>query len=165
MKYFLLSICFVLIANIAFAGDSIPARSSKHQLGLNVGSVTGLGLAYRYTESKLMHQVTFLPVVTSGFSFVDLSYSLFYKLKEREYTDFNLYCGTHALIVSQNSTTTVGSVTGGGFGFDFKLGSYFTANLNGGFALYSMPGSTYDASSSRSFMILPAGELGLFYKL
>ncbi|MCX6180457.1 MAG: hypothetical protein NT150_00825 [Bacteroidetes bacterium] len=163
MKILVFSLCFLLFTNVAFAGsDSIPQKPSKHQLGLNVGSATGLGLSYRYTPvaSKLMHQVTFLPVFVDDMSFVDLSYSLFYRLRERKYADFNLYCGTHGILVADNTHLEVNNITGGGFGFNFKLSSYFTCNLNGGFALYSIANG-----SIRTNSLLPAGELGLFYKL
>jgi hypothetical protein len=170
MKYFFLSVCFVLLTNIAcagfFPGDSVPPKKSKYQLGLNAGLVTGFGLSFRYapTSTRFMHQITFLPVVTSGFSLVDLSYSVFYRLKERKYTDFNLYLGSNFIMAGVSGTNTFINITGGGFGFDFKLGNYFSLNLNSGFAVYNTP-SVSGTSTDRSLMLLPTGEIGLFYKL
>ncbi len=163
MKYFLLSICFVLFTNIAFAGDSLPPKKSKYQFGLNAGFVTGFGLGFRYTppSTKFMHQFTLLPIIVSGTTLVDVSYSLFYRLKERKYTDFNLYCGSNFITAGIDGTSNFINITGAGFGFDFKLGNYFSLNLNSGYALYNTPGS----SSDRSYMFLPTGEIGLFYKL
>ncbi|MFM7022820.1 MAG: hypothetical protein ACKOXB_07550 [Flavobacteriales bacterium] len=162
MKSIVISFCFLLLTSLVFAGDSIPPRISKHQLGLNIGSASGFGLAYRYTPSRFMHQVTFLPVLSDGWGFIDLSYSLYYRLRERRYADFNLYCGTHTMIATGSEPGVV-NITGGGFGLNFKLGNYFTMNLNGGYGLYNTP--NVNNIEKRSYMLLPTGELGLFYKL
>jgi len=153
-----LSLSLVAVQAQTNASDSLPkpVKKSKFQLGLNAGAVTGLGLGARYTPSRFMHQVTFLPIAGGGNIFIDLSYSVFYRLVERKHVDFNLYAGDHAMFISG----AIINVTGAGFGFDFKLGNYFSLNLNGGYAVYN----TF-SGNVHGFALAPAAEIGLYYKL
>jgi hypothetical protein len=157
MNKIILFLCFLGTISTASAaiGDSIPEPilRSKHQLGFNAGAVSGLGLSYRYVpQGKMMHQFTFLPILTSDFYFVDVAYTMFYRIREKQYTDFNTYAGTHFMFTEEG----VVNVTGGGLGFDFQL-SDFCVNINGGFGLYS--------NVDGGVGLFPTGELGLFYKL
>ena len=159
-----LSLSLVAVQAQTNASDSLPkpVKKSKFQLGLNAGAVTGLGLGARYTPSRFMHQVAFLPIAGGGNTFIDVSYSVFYRLVERKHVDFNLYAGDHAMFISGSgmSEVTTVNVTGAGFGFDFKLGNYFSLNLNGGYAVYN----TF-SSIVHGFALAPAAEIGLYYKL
>lgn len=151
-------IFILLLSAISFqvsAQDTI--KKSLHQLGINVGSVTGLGLSYRYTPGKVMHQVTFLPIANDNFFLIDLAYSFHYKVKERSFADFDLYCGTHFMLLDDAGLV---NITGGGFGFDFKCSDHFNINLNAGYGAYFL-----GANADSPFSLYPTGELGLFYKL
>jgi len=145
-------ICLLTLASLQTqAQDTI--QKSLHQLGINLGAATGIGLSYRYTPGKFMHQVTFLPVATDDIVFIDLAYSLHYTLKDRKFANFNLYGGTHFIY---NSESGLNNITGGGFGFDFKCSNHFTVNLNAGYGAYFLDERT---------SLYPTGELGIFYKL
>jgi hypothetical protein len=157
MKKVLFTLCLIVSIQQAFASfpDSLPTKNirARNLLGFNVGAVSGLGLSYRFApEGKMMHQFTFLPIATSDFYFVDAAYTMFYRIREKRYTDFNSYFGTHFILVDSG----VLNVTGCGLGFDFQL-SDFSFNINGGYGIYSGGGS--------GIGLFPTGELGLFYKL
>jgi hypothetical protein len=159
--------CFafaLLMSTNLFAGnDTTTTTRSKSQLGFNAGTVSGFGLSYRQTSqlnNKLMHQVTFLPFINGDFYFVDAAYTAFYRIRERNSVDFNLYGGSHFLFGSYGTL----NITGGGIGFDFQMKD-FSININSGYGLYTTNGTSTATGSNFTFEFYPTGEIGLFYKL
>lgn len=157
MKKAILILCISLFIQETFAStnDSLPSTNTRATklLGFNAGAVSGLGLSYRYAPAgKIMHQFTFLPIVNSDFYFIDGAYTMFYRIREKKYSDFNSYFGTHFIFTDEGTF----NVTGGGLGFDFQMHD-FSFNINGGYGIYS--------GGSNGIALFPTGEIGLFYKL
>lgn len=162
-KLLLILVTFALLNDANASNDTIPKTRSKYQLGFNVGTATGFGLSCRYTpptQSKLMHQFTFLPFLNGDFYFVDAAYAAFYRIKEKKYTDFNIYGGTHFIFASEGTL----NITGGGIGFDIQM-SDLCLNLNTGYGLYTLNDKSGATPMKTNFMFYPTGEIGLFYKL
>ena len=158
------SLCFSFVllisTNVLAGNDTIATTRSTRQLGFNAGTVTGFGLSYRQTSltnNKLMHQVTFLPILNGDFYFVDAAYAAFYRIRERNNIDFNLYGGSHFIFTSEGTM----NITGGGIGFDFQMKD-FCINLNTGYGIYTL---SDNLNPPAAFMFYPTGEIGLFYKL
>ena len=107
-------------------------------------------------SSKIVNE-NVLPILNGDFYFVDAAYAAFYRIRERNNVDFNLYGGSHFIFTSEGTM----NITGGGIGFDFQMKD-FCINLNTGYGIYTL---SDNLKPPAAFMFYPTGEIGLFYKL
>jgi len=135
--------------------DSItkPVRDKRyfnHYLGINIGSTTGIGFAYRYWPAKNGFQVAVLPLYDKNNTYISFGTSYLREIKEYNLTRFIFYAGNQ---ITNFFNDDYSDNIGFGIGLDFS-GYDFIVNFMVGYAGYDI----FD-----NFKTRPALEFGLFY--
>lgn len=170
MKKTLFIIVFLIPSFLILAQDA-NSEFYRHQIGINAGPFTGIGLSYRYWPAKAGLQITFIPYKNDRndnyepenryllpFSpdefpkgtFISAGLTGFLQIKKFENISMFTYLGNHLLITDHANYYNIG----GGIGFAFLTTLSF--NLNIGYGAYDVSGT---------FFLLPAIELGLHYRI
>jgi hypothetical protein len=125
-------------------------RCCNHYLGINLGSTTGIGFAYRYWPAKGGIQIALLPLYDKDNTYVSFGISYLRELKEYKLTRFMFYAGNHMTNYFVDDFT---DNMGFGIGLDYR-GYDFIVNFMLGYAGYDI----FD-----NFRTRPAAEFGIFY--
>jgi hypothetical protein len=135
--------------------DSVVRREhvkiyGNHYLGVNLGSITGIGFAYRYWPAKGGIQIALLPLYDKDNTYVSFGVAYLREIKQYNLTRFIFYAGNHITNYFVDDFT---DNVGFGIGLDFS-GYDFIVNFMLGYAGYDI----FD-----NFRTRPAAEFGLYY--
>jgi hypothetical protein len=125
-------------------------RYGNHYLGVNLGSITGIGFAYRYWPAKGGIQMALLPLYDKDNTYVSFGVAYLREIKQYNLTRFIFYAGNH---ITNYFVDDFSDNVGFGIGLDFS-GYDFIVNFMLGYAGYDI----FD-----NFKTRPAAEFGLFY--
>ncbi len=150
MKYrvlLLAALLFILASSLIAQEENDTSNNQydyRHAVGANIGETTGKGLVYRYSFDKFSAQVGFLPVITDFNTDSDVSGSLsfYYRIKEYKNINLKLYQGTEYQYTRGYEYSDIGYYppvghlkthhyinTSLGFGIDILLGNRASINL------------------------------------
>ena len=165
----------IILITLVYSFISINSQGeynliSDHQLGLNAGICTGIGLSYKYCPGKIGFQFTFMPIKSDS-SWADLlyvqdlaevyfSYERYQKFISiglaatytfKEYNKYKIfsYLGNHYLLNNNDEYCNVGA--GVGIAFERRI----SLNLMVGYG-------AFDILSGLN--LYPTGEIGMFYR-
>ena len=172
MKEIIIGFVLIIISLGGYSQVQDVPKNNTHYLGFNAGSISGIGLTYRFQPNKYGFQLTFLPIKAADYTWVSAGLMVSRKFKEGKYIDLNFYGGVHYLYNKYIQTNYFASNTppyngyfqeetiieehfnfGGGLGFEFKISNNFRINTHVGYGFYN-----------QEFLnIYPAGELSMLY--
>lgn len=122
----------------------------EHQIGLNAGLTTGMGVSYRYWPGRFGNQITFLPFKNRDFYMVSLGYTGLIKIHEIRQLALFGYVSDHMLFMKTKNVMNLGI----GVGFEVYFG-VIGVNIMYGYGIYNI--------MNKSQVNLTA-EMGLFYR-
>jgi hypothetical protein len=156
---FIFLFSFSLSAQNADNND-IPKRSNE--LGIHAGSTTGLGLSFRHWSNRFGVQFTALPIKTSDTQFISGGLTGMYSFNNKKYHRFFLYLGNHILVLDESDyygePTNTEIRYNAGFGTGFEVGKNVRYNIMIGYGGYNL-------TDGNDYLLLPAIEMGLYFKL
>lgn len=116
----------------------LPPLKTKHALGVNFGSTTGVGFAYRYQPSKFGVQVVALPGITSDESILFLGLSGFYEFYESEEISLFGYAGNSLIYTRWDDNSDHSYSVGVGAGLQRRFAEVMTVRFQLGYAIYDV---------------------------
>jgi hypothetical protein len=153
LSIFLLFTLYVKSQDSDISKPIISEHSDKYFIGANVGFTTGIGFSYIYWPNKNGIQLTLLPLLNKGTSYLSLGCSYLRKIKSYQDLDFFLYWGNHLTNISTQYNLTYNTGFGPGFHYSW---SGFCVNFMFGYGIFAIP---------NNIMTRPTAELGLYFNL
>ena len=142
--------------------DNNDVVHRSNELGFNIGSTTGMGLAFRHWSNKFGVQLAAIPIKANDFQFVSGGLTGLYSITNKKYHRFFLYLGNHVLITNDQffyeDEVQSEIKYNVGFGTGFEVGKSVRFNIMLGYGAYNILGGS-------DYKLLPAIETGLYFKL
>ncbi len=146
--------------------ENNTVKNRSNELGIHAGFTTGLGLSFRHWSEKFGVQITAIPIKSNDFKFISGGLTAMYSITNQKYHRFFLYLGNHVLIYDDlidfddlfyNEVTTEYKYNIG-FGPGFEVGRNVRFNIMVGYGAYNL-------LEPSEYKLLPAVEMGLYFKL
>jgi len=163
IKFFLAGLLILFAFNMnAQNEDNNTIVNRSNELGIHAGSTTGLGLSFRHWSNKFGVQLTAIPIKANDFQFISGGLTGMYSISNKKYHRFFLYLGNHVLIMDEPDYYDEPSESeikyNVGFGTGFEVGKNVRFNIMVGYGGYNL-------LNGSDYMLLPAAEMGLYFKL
>jgi hypothetical protein len=145
-------IFFIIFIFTLFEVYSQEKNQTEQLLGVNLGSTTGVGIAYRAWGMKSGAQLVFLPLIDKEKTHISAAATYLHLLSKKEESRFFIYAGTHFTnFFADEYTFHVGV----GPGYEY-LKDDISMSIMAGFGAYNI---TTDNSMTR-----PSIEFTLAYR-
>lgn len=143
--------------------------NTKHTIGYNIGMVTGTGLSYKYTPTRLGIQTSIFYINSrNGHRYFNHSLSFNYSIIEKENYNWLIHAGgqlIHSWIQRPKGAQAINPEFYKYINPSAGIGIGINRNLGKRFELSTMLGAFYFENRLRNGTVLPTLEAGVFYKL